>query len=146
MDMKQEDTAKNPQNSVISNEIKKDYEDVVSISKNSIFIPTRKSFSKRISGEILMESPNRKTIQKANSLNAQFLIDVDKLIDNNNINGSRRTSFSETGSVISRASSNNRLGFSLALAGSTTMPSNEISDVLTLKNPNCSKTLIINSN
>ncbi|OVA16169.1 ABC transporter-like [Macleaya cordata] len=160
MEMKQPPTATNLQQPVTNSDKKTDHDQLISILKttslDSIFTPARKSLSKsppafrsagedeiheifstslgtkKSFGKIKMESPNRKTVHKARSLSrSQFLIDIDELV--NNATG---RSFSETGSVVSRASSH-RLGFSFSLAGAT-VPSDEISsEVLSLKNPNC---------
>ncbi|KAG2665661.1 hypothetical protein I3760_15G018600 [Carya illinoinensis] len=91
--------------------------------KDEAGISKMKSFDKNL------ESPAGKKIRKAKSLSAQFLVNIDELI--NNVPGS----YDQTGSVLSRASSNG-LGYSFPLAGAT-MPSENFSDVLRLQIPNC---------
>ncbi|XP_042479099.1 ABC transporter G family member 22-like isoform X2 [Macadamia integrifolia] len=76
-----------------------------------------------------IESPSQKSIKKTKSLSAQFL-DIEELVS------SAAGSFSDTGSVLNRASSI-PLGFSFSLAGAT-VTSDNIPDVLRLKDdPDC---------
>lgn len=92
------------------------------------------STRKKQSLDLKEESPARgKAIRKTRSLSAQFLINIDELI-NNVTTGS----YDEKGqgAVLSRASSN-ELG-SFPLAGSA-LPSDNISDAKTLQNPYRSK-------
>ncbi|KAJ4954216.1 hypothetical protein NE237_031048 [Protea cynaroides] len=77
------------------------------------------------------ESPSQKSIQKTKSLSAQFIVDIEELMT------SAVGSFSETGSVLSHASSN-PLGFSSAFTGAT-MASENASDVLRLKDDSTCK-------
>ncbi|XP_040995898.1 ABC transporter G family member 22-like isoform X2 [Juglans microcarpa x Juglans regia] len=93
--------------------------------KDEAGISRMKSFDKNL------ESPVGKKIRKAKSLSAQFLVNIDELI--NNVPGS----YDQTCSVLSRASSNG-LGYSFPLAGAT-MPSENFPDVLRLQSPNCNQ-------
>ncbi|KAF5467780.1 hypothetical protein F2P56_011998 [Juglans regia] len=115
--------------------------------KDAIIVPQRKScskissiaqddkdeagISKMKSFDKNLESPTGRKIRKAKSLSAQFLVNIDELI--NNIPGS----YDQTCSVLNRASSNG-LGYSFPLAGAT-MPSENFPDVLRLQSPNCNQ-------
>lgn len=89
------------------------------------------SVQRRRSLEKKLES-SAYAIRKTKSLSAQFLVNIDELL--NNVDDG---SLDETSSVISRAS-RKQLGFSFSLEGAN-LPSDDFSDVLKLKSPNCSK-------
>lgn len=83
-----------------------------------------------------LESPAGIEIRKTKSLSAQFLINIDELINND------AGSYDQTGSIRSRASSNG-IGYSFSLAGAI-LPSEDISDVLRIQIPSYSKKLVHN--
>uniref|UniRef100_A0A5B7BG54 Putative ABC transporter G family member 22-like n=1 Tax=Davidia involucrata TaxID=16924 RepID=A0A5B7BG54_DAVIN len=85
---------------------------------------TEISIHKMRSFELKTKSPSGKTIRKTKSLSAQFLINIDELISN------MAGSFHETGSIVSRASSN-ELGF-FSFTGSS-LPAD---DAMRLQNQN----------
>ncbi|XP_059454070.1 ABC transporter G family member 22-like [Corylus avellana] len=74
-----------------------------------------------------LESPAGRAIRKTKSLSAQFLINIDELINND------AGSHDRTGSIRSRASSNG-IGYSFSLAGAI-LPSEDTSDVLRIQIP-----------
>ncbi|KAE8100447.1 hypothetical protein FH972_018344 [Carpinus fangiana] len=74
-----------------------------------------------------LESPAGRAIRKTKSLSAQFLVNMDELINND------AGSHDRPGSIRSRASSNG-IGYSFSLAGAI-LPSEDISDVLRLQIP-----------
>jgi hypothetical protein len=81
-----------------------------------------------------LESPTGRAIRKTKSLSAQFLVNIDELINNDAGIIYDRTAGS-------RASSNG-LGYSFSLAGAI-LPSEDIpSDVLRLQSPTYSKKLV----
>ncbi|XP_059631626.1 ABC transporter G family member 22-like [Cornus florida] len=86
------------------------------------------SIQKMPSLDLKRVSPSGKTIRKTKSLSAQFLVNIDHLIDN------MTCSFDETaGPIVGRAPTD-ELGFFSVAASS--FPSNDISDVMRLQNEN----------